>query len=65
MPERVSEELWKRMQEGVFYKSYAQFRQKAVGGDWPGHPQREMTEWMPKAIQEKFGEIEFSMISGE
>ncbi len=33
--------------------------------DWPGWITREMLEWMPKEIQQTFGKVEFTALSGD
>ena len=34
-------------------------------GDWPEWPAQEMLRWMPKEIQERFGDVGTSMVSGD
>ena len=34
-------------------------------GDWPEWPAQEMLRWMPKEIQERFGDVGASMVSGD
>jgi hypothetical protein len=33
-------------------------------GDWPAWPQQEMLDWVPEAIQEQYGEVDCSPVSG-
>jgi hypothetical protein len=34
-------------------------------GDWPGWTEQEMLAWVPKAIQEQYGQRSFSFVSGD
>ena len=39
-------------------------RVSSIDYDWPEWPAQEMLDWMPKDIQERFGSIGNSMVSG-
>lgn len=34
-------------------------------GDWPGWPAQMMLEWVPKEIQQTYGKVDFSPVSGD
>jgi len=37
----------------------------AADGDWPAWPAQQMLDWVPKAIQQKYGSIGSSHLNGE
>jgi hypothetical protein len=36
-----------------------------IDGDWPEWPAQQMLDWMPQDIQDRFGDVGSSMVSGD